>query len=72
LIRWCEAAGTSDPCHTAIAPNAVLDPFSGAATTGLAARRLGRTSIGIDLSRAFHDIGLRRLGLLSEQPARTA
>jgi DNA modification methylase len=41
----------------------VLDPFSGAATTGLAARQLGRTYIGIDLNRASHDIGLRRLGL---------
>lgn len=29
----------------------VLDPFSGAATTGLAARQLGRTYIGIDLNR---------------------
>lgn len=48
----------------------VLDPFSGAATTGLAARQLGRTYIGIDLNRDFHDIGLRRLGL--QQPKRAA
>jgi site-specific DNA-methyltransferase (cytosine-N4-specific) len=41
----------------------VLDPFSGAATTGLAARRLGRSYIGIDLNAEFHRIGLRRLGL---------
>jgi site-specific DNA-methyltransferase (cytosine-N4-specific) len=40
----------------------VLDPFSGAATTGLAARQLGRNYIGIDLNPSFHDIGLRRLG----------
>ncbi|KAA9159458.1 site-specific DNA-methyltransferase [Amycolatopsis acidicola] len=39
----------------------VLDPFSGAATTGLAAHQLGRAYIGIDLNTAFHDIGLRRL-----------
>jgi DNA modification methylase len=50
----------------------VLDPFSGAATTGLAARQLGRTYIGIDLNLAFHDIGLRRLGLLPKQPRRAA
>jgi site-specific DNA-methyltransferase (cytosine-N4-specific) len=49
-------------------PNGVvLDPFSGAATTGLAARQLGRSYIGIDLNEHFHAIGLRRLGL--EQPA---
>jgi site-specific DNA-methyltransferase (cytosine-N4-specific) len=41
----------------------VLDPFSGAGTTGLAARQLGRSYIGIDLNPAFHDIALRRLGL---------
>lgn len=41
----------------------VLDPFSGAATTGLAARQLGRAYVGIDLNPEFHDIGLRRLGL---------
>jgi DNA modification methylase len=41
----------------------VLDPFSGAATTGLAARQLGRRYIGIDLKPEFHDIGLARLGI---------
>lgn len=40
----------------------VLDPFSGAATTGLAAHQLGRSYIGIDLNPQFHGIGLRRLG----------
>jgi DNA modification methylase len=50
----------------------VLDPFSGAATTGLAARQLGRTYIGIDLNRDFHDIGLRRLGLPPQQQRRAA
>jgi DNA modification methylase len=39
----------------------VLDPFSGAATTGLAARQLGRTFTGIDLRAEFHDIGIDRL-----------
>ena len=39
----------------------VLDPFSGAATTGLAALQLGRSYIGIDISAAFHDEALTRL-----------
>jgi len=43
-------------------PNGVvLDPFIGAATTRLAARRLGRSYIGIDLNPEFHTIGKRRL-----------
>jgi len=50
----------------------VLDPFSGAATTGLAARQLDRTYIGIDLNRDFHDIGLRRLSHLHQQRKRAA
>jgi site-specific DNA-methyltransferase (cytosine-N4-specific) len=45
----------------------VLDPFSGAATTGLAAQQVKRDYIGIDLNPAFHDLGLRRLGL--QRPA---
>ncbi|MPZ79645.1 MAG: site-specific DNA-methyltransferase [Actinophytocola sp.] len=50
----------------------VLDPFSGAATTGMAARQLGRSYIGIDLNSEFHDIGLRRLGLASDPGRRAA
>ncbi len=41
----------------------VLDPFSGAATTGLAALQLRRRYLGIDLNPAFHDIARRRLDL---------
>ncbi|MDT0307213.1 site-specific DNA-methyltransferase [Streptomyces sp. DSM 44917] len=41
----------------------VLDPFSGAGTTGLAARQLGRSYTGIDLRDDFHDLALHRLGL---------
>ena len=39
----------------------VLDPFSGAATTGLAALQLGRRYIGIDLVPGFHREALTRL-----------
>lgn len=37
------------------------DPFSGAATTGLAALHLGRSYIGVDICAAFHDEALARL-----------
>ncbi|WP_213451212.1 DNA-methyltransferase [Rhizomonospora bruguierae] len=39
----------------------VLDPFSGAGTTAMAALHLGRTYIGVDITAAFHDEALTRL-----------
>ncbi|MFY1673918.1 DNA-methyltransferase [Plantactinospora sp. WMMB334] len=39
----------------------VLDPFSGAGTTGLAALQLGRRYVGIDISAAFHDEAHQRI-----------
>ncbi len=39
----------------------VLDPFSGSGTTVLAARRLDRAAIGIDLNPSFHEITEQRL-----------
>ncbi len=51
----------------------VLDPFSGAATTGLAARRLGNRYIGIDVNPAYHDLAIRRLaGSAGTQPTMPA
>ena len=43
----------------------VLDPFAGAGTTALAARRLGRRSIGIELSATSCSIAAERLSQLS-------
>jgi DNA modification methylase len=54
LPRLCILAG----CPTG---GVVLDPFSGAGTTALAAQELGRKAIGIDLNAAYHDIALRRM-----------
>ncbi len=39
----------------------VLDPFSGAGTTGVAALQLGRRYIGIDINPGYHDLALSRL-----------
>lgn len=39
----------------------VLDPFCGAATTGLAALRHGRSFIGLELNAEFCELGRRRL-----------
>lgn len=41
----------------------VLDPFAGTFTAGAVAQRLGRRSIGIEISEAYVKIGLRRLGI---------
>jgi len=38
----------------------VLDPFSGSATTGIAAARMNRQSIGLELETEFLDMGVRR------------
>lgn len=54
LPRRCIAAGCK-PGGT------VLDPFSGAGTTAMAAQQLGRKAIGIDINAEYHDIALRRM-----------
>lgn len=51
LAERCIKAG-SRPGDT------VLDPFSGSGTTGLAAARLGRRYVGIDLNAEFLDLSL--------------
>ena len=52
---------TCDCPATEPAPAVVLDPFSGTASTGIAARRIGRRYVGIDLNAAYIDIALKRL-----------
>lgn len=39
----------------------VLDPFSGAATTGVACKELGRNYIGIEMSEDYYEESVRRL-----------
>lgn len=51
LAQDCIAAGCK--------PNGtVLDPFSGSGTTGMAAQRLGRKYIGIDINAEYLDLSL--------------
>jgi DNA modification methylase len=49
ILAGCRPGGT------------VLDPFSGAGTTALAAQQLGRLAIGIDINASYHEIALRRM-----------
>ncbi|MEV0269788.1 site-specific DNA-methyltransferase [Hamadaea sp. NPDC050747] len=48
----------------------VCDPYSGTSTTGLAALRLGRTYIGIDIHPDHHDQALQRMGRPPTNPSR--
>jgi hypothetical protein len=45
--------GYTDCGHNAYTAGVVLDPFSGSGTTGLAAARLGRRYVGIDLNAGY-------------------
>lgn len=53
-------AGTCDHA-AAMTPAIVLDPFSGAATTGMAALSLGRRYVGVELNPAYAQLGADRL-----------
>ena len=56
LIERCLRASTHEG-------DVVLDPFAGSGSTGVAAAKLGRRFIGIEIDPAFVGIGARRLGL---------
>jgi predicted RNA methylase len=48
----------------------VLDPFAGAGTTALVAKRLGRRFIGIDLNPEYVAMAQRRVGVDVDDPDR--
>jgi hypothetical protein len=49
-------------CNAEIVPATVLDPFMGSGTTALAARKLGRKSIGLDIDARNIQLIQERLG----------
>ena len=53
---------TSCDCDAGYQPGMVLDPFCGAGTTLLAARDLGRSAIGIEISADYCGIIKKRVG----------
>jgi hypothetical protein len=52
--------GCACPPHDPIAAT-VLDPFSGVSTTGIAALKLGRRYIGIELNESYVELSRRRI-----------
>ncbi len=52
---------TSCDCNADFDPGIVLDPFAGAGTVGVVAKKLGRKSILIDIKKEYCDIAGRRI-----------
>ena len=46
----------------------ILDPFMGSGTTGVAAVKLGRRFIGIEIEPRYYDIARRRITQALAQP----
>lgn len=60
LMDWCirEFAGSG----------AILDPFMGSGTTGVAALKLGRAFVGVECDPDYFDIACRRIQEVHRQP----
>ena len=56
-------------CAVSKPGDTILDPFMGSGTTGVAAVKLGRRFIGIEISREYYNIALRRIQQAEAQPA---
>ncbi len=59
-------------CRSKWRPGIVLDPFLGSGTTAVAAERLGRDWIGIDVNPAFAELARQRIADHQPEPARSA
>jgi site-specific DNA-methyltransferase (adenine-specific) len=55
-------------CIEALEGRIILDPFMGSGTTGVAAVKLGRKFIGIEIEPKYFDIACRRISEALKQP----
>lgn len=60
-MEWC-INQLPDECAS------ILDPFMGSGTTGIAAVKLGREFIGIEIEPKYFDIACRRISAALKQP----
>lgn len=58
IMQWCIEKTTGT----------ILDPFMGSGTTGVAAVKLGRRFIGIEIEERYFDIACRRIAEAYRQP----
>lgn len=49
-------------------PGIVVDPFAGAGTTAVVAKRLGRRFVGIDINSEFVALAQKRVGITVDEP----
>ena len=63
------ALGPDCACGTVAEPGLVLDPFFGAGTTGVAAARLGRDWLGIELNPRFAAVAGERIAATTAKAA---
>lgn len=61
--------GLMEWCIKLLDANIILDPFMGSGTTGVAAVKLGRKFIGIEIEPKYYDIARSRLTDALKQPA---
>ena len=61
LMGWCIKRFKDNP-------QVILDPFMGSGTTGVAAVKLGRRFIGIEIEPKYFDIAVRRISDALKQP----
>jgi site-specific DNA-methyltransferase (adenine-specific) len=59
LMRWCIQKTNA---------RTILDPFMGSGTTGVAAVKLGRRFIGIEIEPKYFEIALRRISKALSEP----
>jgi len=60
LMQWCIGQAGD--------PKIILDPYLGSGTTGVAAVKLGRKFIGIEIEERYFDIACRRISEALRQP----
>ena len=58
-------------CKAPTEPGVVLDPFFGAGTVGVAAKKHERSWLGIELNRDFADLALERIGNVDTPNSKT-